>query len=89
MAWRKPRPTQDTPVDSVDDLREALIGDGLLLIPGERRPMRLYAVPGGRARSLGTFTDAVSAWQVLDAFDLESTEAGRRETGHLVVDGES
>jgi hypothetical protein len=80
VPWRRSRPHNDVPVDVLDDLLDAVIGDRLLLIAGQDRPMRLYAVAGGRARSLGTFTDAASAWKVLDAVDTPSVDAGWRQS---------
>jgi hypothetical protein len=72
--WRRA-----TDVDVLDDLRDAVIGDGLLLIAGHDGPMRLYTVAGGRARPLGTFTDAGTAWKDLDTSDTARVDADRRQ----------
>jgi hypothetical protein len=69
VPWRRSRSTDGVPVDVLDDLRDAVIGDRLLLIARQDRPMRLYAVAGRRARSLGTFTDVGSAWKALDPLE--------------------
>jgi hypothetical protein len=76
----------DVPVDVLDDLRDAVIGDRLLLIPSQDRPMRLYAVAGGRARRLGAGTDALAAWQFLDALAVASPEGHHDEGEPPAVD---
>jgi hypothetical protein len=47
------------------DLRDAVFGDGILLLPGPE--FTLYSVTPGRARLLGSFVHAVDAWAALDA----------------------
>jgi hypothetical protein len=79
--------TGEVPVDELDDLRGAVVGDGLLLIPGKDRPMRLYAVAGGRARWLGSCTDALAAWQFLDGLVVASPEDDHDEEEPPAVDG--
>jgi hypothetical protein len=34
VSWRSPMRTGEVPVDELDDLRDAVVGDRLLLIPG-------------------------------------------------------
>jgi hypothetical protein len=58
----------EIPVDALD-LRDAVIGDGVLLIPDRDGTLSLYSVAGGYARALGTFGDAAGAWAALDALD--------------------
>lgn len=60
--------TDDVPVDALE-LREAVIGDGTLLVPSSDG-MNLYAVRGGWAQHIGTFADAGAAFAALDALDL-------------------
>jgi hypothetical protein len=78
IRWRRPK--ADVPVDALDDLRDAVIGDGLLLIADQAGPMHLYTVAGGRARSLGTFTDAAIACRFLDTADEARVEADRGQS---------
>jgi hypothetical protein len=66
-------------VDELDDLRDAAIGKGLLLAEDRERRLSLYASAGGRARCLLSSSDVLSVWRVLDALDLASVEADRRD----------
>jgi hypothetical protein len=52
------------------DLQDAVMGDGLMLLPGPR--LTLYTVAHGRARLLGTFDDAIEAWSALDGLTATS-----------------
>jgi hypothetical protein len=49
--------------------RNAVCGDGLMLIPGERGSVSLYDMAGSEAEPLGTFADVSDAWAALDALD--------------------
>jgi hypothetical protein len=64
-----PRTGRKLAVDDLD-LREAVIGDGLLLIPGRDGYEYLYATDQGWAYYLGRFWDVVAGWKILDAVDL-------------------
>jgi hypothetical protein len=68
-AWSASHRQDGVPVDTLP-LRRAVIGDGLLLIPGDRGTLSLYSVAAGYATSLGVFRDALAAWAALDALDL-------------------
>jgi len=56
---------------SLDDLplRDAVISDGLVLVPGRHLEVALYALDHGYVRCLGTFDDPAHAWASLDALD--------------------
>jgi len=86
VPWRTSRPKDAVAVDQLDDLRDAVIGDGLMLLPGEGRLMSLYAVAGGRARALVSCADVLSVWKVLDALDVAVERAGRHEADDLAVE---
>jgi hypothetical protein len=86
VSWRKVTKDKEAPVDDLDGVRDAVIGDGLLLVPG--RKLRLYAVAGGRARHLGAFSSAASAWRCLDALDLATADAAGCEAGRVAGEGE-
>jgi hypothetical protein len=54
---------------SAPTVTDAVIGDGLVLVPGDHGDLSLYDVAGSRAQSLGTFADVRDAWAALDALD--------------------
>jgi hypothetical protein len=69
MAEKSLHTTDDLPVDALE-LRDAIVGNGTLLVPAQGHSVHLYATRGGRASYLGTFGDPGAAWAALDALDL-------------------
>jgi hypothetical protein len=57
-------------VDSLD-VRNAVIGDGLMLTKGRDHRWVLHALEGGRAKQVGRFTSAAEALSRLDQLDNE------------------
>lgn len=59
---------RDLAVDSMD-LRDAVIGDGLMLTKGSDHRLVIHTLDAGRARLLGKFDDAAEAWAALDELE--------------------
>ena len=58
----------ELPLDSLE-LREAIVGDGVVLNEAPDGELLLHAVQAGRARRLGRFEGAASAWRAVDELD--------------------
>jgi hypothetical protein len=56
------------PLDSLD-LRDAVIGDGLMLSRDSEDRWVLHSLEGGRAQHLGTFADVAQALRLLDSLE--------------------
>jgi hypothetical protein len=79
-AGRSPQePRGDVPLD-VLDIRDAVIGDGVILHKAADGELVLHTVTAGRACSLGRFGSAREAWQAIDALDLaEADDVGQAD----------
>jgi hypothetical protein len=51
------------------DLRDAVIGDGIVLTHTSAGSTLLYSVAGDRVEYMGAFDNPGAAWAALDAFD--------------------
>jgi hypothetical protein len=57
-------------------LRDATIGEGLILNRPAGGSLELLEVRDGSARLLGAYTDVLDAWAAVDVLDLAALEAG-------------
>jgi hypothetical protein len=53
------------------DFSSSLLGADLVLTERADRKLVLYTFDGQRARLLGTFDDAASAWRAIDQLDID------------------
>ena len=86
-----PRGLAEPPFDldaesCLDDLevREAIIGRGLVLTEVEENDLLLHAVDAGHVRTLGLFPGAAEAWKAIDIVDDKA--AGRVPTAKLTLE---
>jgi hypothetical protein len=63
-----PEPGEALHLDSLD-LRKAVLGERVVLSEPCAGTLVLHEVAAGRARLLGAFDDAASAWLAIDALD--------------------
>lgn len=61
-------PESDLRLDALE-LRDAILGDGVVLNEESDGELLLHAVAGGRVRPLGRFGGAAAAWRAVDELD--------------------